>query len=105
MSRPAHYQPRHVAPTRADAVVVSPLHLARELVRADAGILDAGRQVLWDRAEAWTAYRERLQDWRFALVRGGRTADLYLCPECGAVSHLEGRVRCFACGQWYETHE
>lgn len=84
------------------AHTASPLHLARELVRADTDIDIAKRTFHWDHARSLEAYRDRIQGWRFATVRGQQPNNLLVCPSCDRVQQLlPGKVRCFCCEhQW-----
>lgn len=91
----------HAAPAAAASAFVSELHMARELVRADDAFRSCTLGLMWDTAQVWLGYRERLQDWRFDTLRGNRPPNLQLCP-CGRIQQLEpGRVRCFQCGAWF----
>ena len=95
---------RSIAQGGGATAVASALHLARELVRADGDYVYCVEQCLWDHAEAWHEYRERLQSWRFDVTRGHTPADLQVCPRCGGVQQLVGGlVRCFACGEQWVT--
>ena len=80
----------------------SSLHLARELVHADVMVAKTSAEFMWDQAEEWLAYRERVFVWRFLAQRGRRPNHLQVCPYCGHVERLEpGSIRCQACDEWW----
>lgn len=81
---------------------VSPQHLARELVHADAMVLMYRATFNLERADAWLEYRERVLGWRFDSIRGSSPRNLQLCPFCGHVMQFEpGDIRCAMCAQWW----
>jgi hypothetical protein len=91
-------------PTEDDGYV-GPRHLAEEVVRADRESEFLRVNCLWDLVQTIEAYRERLQDWRWLLLRGGYgTGRLIMCPRCRRVLHLllpRADVTCHFCNhQW-----
>lgn len=77
---------------------VTARHLAREAVFAEHQERRAVRTCQWDWAETWSAYREKVLDWRFAILRGTALFGLYECNRCGRVLQMPpGVLHCFFC--------
>lgn len=73
-------------------------YLSREIVHAETRAHIWERQGIWDKAEWWSAYWERLHDWHYAWVRNN-PPQLHACPSCGRIHENQpGYLTCFACG-------
>ena len=79
-------------------------YLCHEIVLAETKARIWERQGIWDKAEWWTAYYERLHDWHYAWVRHETPPfpdqpRLHVCPNCGRMhENAPGWLTCFACG-------
>lgn len=88
-----------VSQALVNASPVMTLHyLCREVVHAEANARLWERHGVWDKAEWWEAYGERLYMWLYAHHRGNG-ARLHVCPACGRIhENLPGYLTCFSCG-------